>query len=1006
MHNTFGADIPTFIYVDNNNGNATKDGANVGLTGYPEYGSNIAINTTGYWKKDIIANANRFYVDGQLRYPQVLTSVQMTELDGKLFDKKDDPNIGQVLYYFPVTNLNTTEGFATIQSAIDDADTQNGHVINVEDGTYGLTDAVRITKSVILQGNSNLAIKPIINGKGNVINKALIEIDAPNVTVKNFEFQIVQDLDGLIGIASTTTDNFNNLTIADNVFKGMKVYTSGMKWESYAMRLGRGSADVAGGVPNNAVNVVRNTVTYNNLVTPELFGRGIYAFNTYGKIGGSIADKNTVIAAYALQGGELGGGVGNNFEFSYNDVPVGIVSTVGAEPGNHKISNNNIGFGVANLTQANNIGRMLEVKGNRTANAIIEVANNLVQNYSNIGIFIQRSDDVIIKNNTLTPFAGASIFNSIVFSSKEGTSGLQGPVTLENLTIAGNTLNGSGSNGGTGIAFWNHNGSAAVKPLINAKVGGSDTDKNTFSSDIANYIVLDATPSGTNTATTLMGGLYDIVQIGFPDRITNIFPFNGDIDASYNVFGTINSGTETNFDNLVSVKAKISDGIDDPLTGYVNIQPNKAFIGVMSVLANALTVVPDGFTLVLKNDNAVYANLGNRTITKAHTFAIDNYNIGEIGFGNLTINAQAKTITFTNPATVAGNFTLTAGKITPSASFTLNGSVATTPGMANFINGAVTINNVGSDMLIPVGKNNRAAYVELTGASGTASSFTVEYFPAAYVSSVKGPGLTSVSSNEYWAVNRTSGSLTAKVKLYSFDLVASGFGILDDAVVSEYSAVNNRWETFGSSTFVNGIPGSVTANVVSSNFGYFTFGANTAVLPVALLSFTAQPATGGALVKWSTAKEENNAKFEIEKSFDGKNFFVIDSRKGAGSAASYEFLDLSFRQSAYYRLVQFDAGGKKTTYSDLTKFVKGLDNSLAVVAYPNPATVKLYVSVASSTKENVKVLLTDLTGKTLRVKDADTSQPIELDVAGIARGSYIVQVIKNSGNVSKKILKL
>ena len=47
-----------------------------------------------------------------------------------------------------------------------------------------------------------------------------------------------------------------------------------------------------------------------------------------------------------------------------------------------------------------------------------------------------------------------------------------------------------------------------------------------------------------------------------------------------------------------------------------------------------------------------------------------------------------------------------------------------------------------------------------------------------------------------------------------------------------------------------------------------------------------------------------------------------------------------------------------------------------------------------------------MSGKVLKVKSADSSKAIELDVAGLASGSYILQVVKDSGNVSKKIIKL
>ncbi|RZK23384.1 MAG: T9SS type A sorting domain-containing protein, partial [Flavobacterium sp.] len=659
----------------------------------------------------------------------------------------------------------------------------------------------------------------------------------------------------------------------------------------------------------------------------------------------------------------------------------------------------------------------LEVKGNRTASANIEVANNLVQNYGNIGIFIQRSDDVTIKGNTLTPFLGASAFNSIVFSSKEGTSGVQAAVRLENLSITGNTFNGAGSNLGTGIAFWNHNGSASVIPLINAKIGGSDADKNTFSSDLASYISLDATPSGGNTENALMGTLYDITQVGFPDRITNIFPFNGEVDASYNVFGAVNTGTETDFAKLLAIKAKIADGMDNTLTSYVDIQPKKAFIGLSTDFSNALTVLKDGYTIIFDNDDAIYHNLGDRTIEKSFTFDIYNNANAEIIFGNLTLNALNKEVTFDQPAKANGDFLLTEGKINASQGFGLDADKVITFNFAkpnNFINGKVKLTNVklGNEPKLLVGSGTIATGVSFSGVTGNSnSSFEVEYFPTAYsnTTSFNAAELGLIHTREYWSVTRI-GTTEGKLEFKTFDFATSGFTSFDaaDATIARYNGT--AWVNAGNSAnSVSSNVGAITSNA-NSDFGVFTYAKMPIpVLPIKLIAFTAQATTGGALVKWSTSEEKNNAKFEIEKSFDGKNFFVIDTKTGkpnSATVANYEFLDLSFKQSAYYRLVQVDADGKKTTYADLAKFVKGLDNSLSVIAYPNPVTTKLYVTVGAANKENVKLLLTDLTGKTLKLKLGDSVQPIELDVADVTRGTYILQVIKDSGNVSKKILKL
>lgn len=1004
--NIFVATLSEYIRLDDRPAGTT---ATDPIWSSPYYNSAAVTNILPF-TSNVVAERN---VYGAYDTRTDRTAATFSIIKTKIHDIDDVPGLGEVFLNLPIRNVNTSEGFATLQEAIDDADTQNGHVINVEEGTYTLTSALVVNKQVTLRGNSlNLAAKPIINGStGPVINtgdrkNALIEIDAPNVKIQNFEFQINQE-PTYIGIATTTTDNFNNLEVSDNVFKGTKTQSvAGYEWYSHVMRLGRNDV----GVPNNAINIVRNTVTYANLLAPELFGRGIYAYNTSGVIGGSPVDKNNIVAVYGLQAGNIGDGAGNNFEFSYNDLPVGLVSVLNAKVGNHKINHNNIGAGIPSLGQANLIVRMLEVKGSRTANANIEVANNVITNYANIGIFVQRSNNVSIKGNTLTPFPGGTAFSSIVFSSKEGTTGAQSPVTSDNLLITGNTFNGTG---GVGISFYNHNGSASVKPVSNVKIGGTEVDKNIFAATMGTYIYLDGITSGTSAA---YGTLYDVAQDG--TNTTNIFPFNSDIDASYNMFGTIHSGTETNFDNLVGVKAQIVDGVDNGLTGYVNIQPQKAFIGTLATLDNALKTVPDGFTVVLKNDPAIYATLGNRTLTNAHTFAIDNNAISEIVFGDVNLGALAKAVTFNQPVKATGNFVVTEGKVNAVAGLTLDAAKTINFNLSkpqNFINGKIKLLNVanGTATNLMIGKGAASTAISLTGVVGTASDFELEYFPVSYlnVASFDPLVLGYIHNKEYWTVNKLSGNAQAKVGLTTYDFTASGFSSFAtlDAVVARFNTGTNTWVSAGNDSFsVIGSTGTMTSGL-NTDFGVFTFAKTPGVLPVALVDFTAKLSTGGALIRWTTSSEQNNAKFEIEKSLDGKNFSVIDSKLGKGNSttvSNYEVTDAGFKQSAYYRLAQIDANGTRTTFDKLIRFVKGFDQDLSVLAYPNPVTTKLYVSLGASAKENVKLLLTDMTGKTLKTKKAENSPLVELDVAEIGPGSYILQIVKESGNVSKKIVKL
>ena len=86
-------------------------------------------------------------------------------------------------------------------------------------------------------------------------------------------------------------------------------------------------------------------------------------------------------------------------------------------------------------------------------------------------------------------------------------------------------------------------------------------------------------------------------------------------------------------------------------------------------------------------------------------------------------------------------------------------------------------------------------------------------------------------------------------------------------------------------------------------------------LPVELSAFTATAEGAAVRLVWATASEKNSARFEVERSTDGRTFAAIGAVAAAGSSTalrSYELLDATLPASTatlYYRLKQVDQDG-------------------------------------------------------------------------------------------------
>ena len=162
--------------------------------------------------------------------------------------------------------------------------------------------------------------------------------------------------------------------------------------------------------------------------------------------------------------------------------------------------------------------------------------------------------------------------------------------------------------------------------------------------------------------------------------------------------------------------------------------------------------------------------------------------------------------------------------------------------------------------------------------------------------------------------------------------------------------------------------GNTTSNTDRVNFtgislseGYYTIGTkdntNSPVLPVELLTFTAQKVERGVQLFWQTATEINNSHFEVEWSTDGSDFTpnasseswikigTVEGRGTTNEAQEYGFLHTyPANGENYYRLRQVDLPAGQTGFDGAWEYSKTIQinyelstDHAPLAIYPNPA---------------------------------------------------------------------
>ncbi len=143
-------------------------------------------------------------------------------------------------------------------------------------------------------------------------------------------------------------------------------------------------------------------------------------------------------------------------------------------------------------------------------------------------------------------------------------------------------------------------------------------------------------------------------------------------------------------------------------------------------------------------------------------------------------------------------------------------------------------------------------------------------------------------------------------------------------------------------------------------------------VPVEMMSFEAVSLTNNEVeIRWQTASETNNLRFDVMRSCDGDNFEKIGSVPGHGTTNevhSYSFIDTDVNSGDYYyRLKQVDIDGTTVESGDRHINIPYPEKYELGDNYPNPFNPSTSIPFSLRDAGTVKITVYNIIGQEIKV---------------------------------------
>jgi hypothetical protein len=205
--------------------------------------------------------------------------------------------------------------------------------------------------------------------------------------------------------------------------------------------------------------------------------------------------------------------------------------------------------------------------------------------------------------------------------------------------------------------------------------------------------------------------------------------------------------------------------------------------------------------------------------------------------------------------------------------------------------------------------------------------------------------------------------------------------------------------------------GATVWNGGGTTSGPISYGGGT-TLPIELISFELKTCGNAVCVTWSTASEQNNDYFSLERSVNGVDFGIagiLDGGDNSNVVLNYSFTDNTpYDGISYYRLKQTDYNGDHW-YSPVVTIDRSSQKDLNFDVFPNPNDGEnVSLSMQAPGGEEVLVVVYDAAGreaysKVLITEEAETVYVID-PARKLSPGIYMVTASSRQSIYRKKMV--